>query len=125
MRRLIALLMVALVFAVGVLGQVPTQSPLTQDAPPAVPTSSPGRAHELTAADVESFIDGILPLQLKRDDIAGATVAVVKDGKLLTLRERLWLRRRQKQETRFRAGHVIPTRFSFKAVHLDRGHAVV
>ena len=37
----------------------------------------------MTAADVESFIDGILPLQLKRDDIAGATVAVVKDGKLL------------------------------------------
>ena len=75
--------MVALVFAVGVFGQVPTQSPLTQDAPPAVPTSSPGQRHELTAADVESFIDGILPLQLKRDDIAGATVAVVKDGKLL------------------------------------------
>jgi CubicO group peptidase (beta-lactamase class C family) len=75
--------MIALVFAVGVLGQVPTQSPLTQDAPPPVPTSSPGRARELTAADVESFIDGILPLQLKRDDIAGATVAVVKDGKLL------------------------------------------
>jgi len=75
--------MVALVFAVGVLGQVPTQSPLTQDAPPAVPASSPGSAHELTAADVESFLDGILPLQLKSGDIAGATVAVVKDGKLL------------------------------------------
>ncbi len=41
------------------------------------------RAHELTAADVEAFLDGLLPLQLKRDDIAGATVSVVKDGKLL------------------------------------------
>jgi CubicO group peptidase (beta-lactamase class C family) len=38
---------------------------------------------ELTAADVETFLDGIVPLQLDREDVAGATVAVVKDGKLL------------------------------------------
>src|SRR4029450_784777 len=31
----------------------------------------------------ETFLDGIVPLQLERDDIAGATIAVVKDGKLL------------------------------------------
>jgi CubicO group peptidase (beta-lactamase class C family) len=37
----------------------------------------------MTAADVEAFLDGIVPLQLSRNDIAGATVAVVKDGKLL------------------------------------------
>ncbi len=37
----------------------------------------------MTATDVEAFLDGILPLQLERDNIAGATVAVVKDGKLL------------------------------------------
>jgi CubicO group peptidase (beta-lactamase class C family) len=37
----------------------------------------------MTAADVEAFLDGLVPLQLKRDDIAGATVSVVKDGKLL------------------------------------------
>ena len=57
--------------------------PLTQDAPPAGSCIVTGRAHELTAADVEAFLDGLLPLQLKRDDIAGATVSVVKDGKLL------------------------------------------
>jgi CubicO group peptidase (beta-lactamase class C family) len=39
--------------------------------------------HELTAADIEAFLDGIVPLQLDREDIAGATVAVVKDGKPL------------------------------------------
>ena len=83
MRRPVALLMIALVFAAGVFGQVPTQSPVTnKDAAP-VPESASGRAHEMTAADVESFLDGLLPLQIKRDDIAGATVAVVKDGKLL------------------------------------------
>ena len=83
MRRPVALLMIALVFAAGVFGQVPTQSPVTnKDAAP-VPESASGRTHEMTAADVESFLDGLLPLQIKRDDIAGATVAVVKDGKLL------------------------------------------
>lgn len=39
--------------------------------------------HELTAADVETFLDGIVPLQLDREDVAGAIVAVVKDGKQL------------------------------------------
>ena len=37
----------------------------------------------MTAADVEAFLDGIVPLQLSRDDIAGATISVVKDGKVL------------------------------------------
>ncbi len=83
MRRPLTILLVALVVAGSVFAQVPRQSPVTQDAPPAVPASPPGRAREMTAADVEAFIDGILPLQLKSDNIAGATVAVVKDGKLL------------------------------------------
>jgi CubicO group peptidase (beta-lactamase class C family) len=84
-RKPIALLMIALVFVGGVLGQVPNQPEPTksEESQPQVPESSPQRAHEMTAADVEAFLDGILPLQLKRDDIAGVTVAVVKDGKLL------------------------------------------
>ena len=110
MRKLIALLMIALVFAVGVLGQAPTQSPVTQDAPPQVP-ATPERARELTAADVETFLDGILPLQLKRDDIAGATVAVVKDGKLLFAKGYGYADVEKKkpvsaQETLFRPGSV-------------------
>ena len=40
-------------------------------------------APQLTATDVEAFLDGVVPLQLGREDIAGATVAIVKDGKLL------------------------------------------
>ena len=40
-------------------------------------------APQLTAGDVEAFLDGVVPLQLEREDIAGATVAIVKDGKLL------------------------------------------
>ena len=41
------------------------------------------RTLELTAADLETFLDGLMPLQLGRADISGAVVAVVKDGKLL------------------------------------------
>src|SRR6185369_15089245 len=43
----------------------------------------PSGTHELTAQDLETFLDGIVPLQLEADDIAGATIAVVKDGKVL------------------------------------------
>ena len=38
-------------------------------------------AHELTQSDLEAFLEGIVPLQLGREDIAGAVIAVVKDGK--------------------------------------------
>ncbi len=46
----------------------------------AAPPSSP---HEMTQADVEAFLDGLMPVELKRNDIAGAVVCVVKDGKVL------------------------------------------
>ncbi len=59
------------VTAAAVQEQVP--GPIT--AAPVVP--------EMTATDVETFLDGIVPFQLDRDNIAGATVSVVKDGKLL------------------------------------------
>ncbi len=39
--------------------------------------------HEMTTADVEAFLDGFMPMQLERENIAGAVVLVVKDGKVL------------------------------------------
>jgi len=38
---------------------------------------------ELTAADLSAFLDGLIPQQIEKADIAGAVVAVVKDGKVL------------------------------------------
>jgi CubicO group peptidase (beta-lactamase class C family) len=38
---------------------------------------------ELTAADLSAFLDGLMPQQIEKADIAGAVVAVVKDGKVL------------------------------------------
>src|SRR5579871_1220042 len=38
---------------------------------------------QLTAADLEAYLDGMMPAQLARENIAGAVIAVVKDGKVL------------------------------------------
>jgi len=37
----------------------------------------------MTASDVEAFLDGIMPLQLQREDIAGAVIVIVKNGSVL------------------------------------------
>jgi len=37
----------------------------------------------MTATDIETFLDGFLPMQLERENIAGAVVCVVKDGNLV------------------------------------------
>lgn len=59
---------VVLILATGAAG--------AQPAAPAV--------HELTAADANAWLDGYLPYALKTGDIAGAVVAIVKDGAVLT-----------------------------------------
>lgn len=65
--------------------QNPTQeTPQVKEFPastPPVPASTSGA--ELTAKDLEAFLDGVMPLQLKREDIAGAVVVIVKDGSVL------------------------------------------
>src|SRR5579859_4153083 len=45
-------------------------------------TAVPGE-HALEASDVESFFDGIVPLQLERSDVAGASVLVMQNGQVL------------------------------------------
>lgn len=53
-------------------------TPPSPKTPAAAPPSVP---HALERADVEAFFDGIIPLQMERSDIAGASVLVMKDGK--------------------------------------------
>jgi len=58
--------------------------PQTLESKKAETTTPPsGSARELTAPDLEAFLDGLMPAQLERENIAGAVIAVVKDGKLL------------------------------------------
>src|SRR6185437_12610126 len=49
--------------------------------PAMLPSSLPPA--QLTQADLTAFFDGLVPLQIERDDIAGAVVAVVRDGKVI------------------------------------------
>jgi CubicO group peptidase (beta-lactamase class C family) len=70
---------------------VPAAADKVQAKPPAPQTaasvSSPSAgdtgAHELSRADLEAFLDGFVPYALKNADIAGLTLAVVKDGQVL------------------------------------------
>jgi len=47
------------------------------------PAAAPAATAEMTAADVEAFLDGVMPAQLGPGDVGGAVVVVVKDGKVL------------------------------------------
>src|SRR6516225_9464329 len=50
------------------------------------PTAPAPVGMPLTAADLDSWLDGYLPYALKTGDIAGAVVVVVKDGEVLSER---------------------------------------
>src|SRR2546423_13336768 len=88
-RAKVAALAVANAIAIGVTGaQGPAPSPLMSapSPPPAeVPmiTPQPSPAPQLTKADFETFLDALIPSQLRNRNIAGAVVSVVKDGQVL------------------------------------------
>ncbi|MEP7076451.1 MAG: serine hydrolase domain-containing protein [Acidobacteriota bacterium] len=67
------------------LGQVPNAPNISTKPATAQPVadSKDIERPNLTETDVAAFLDGVLPLQLAREDIAGATVTIVKDGKVL------------------------------------------
>src|SRR6478736_4900248 len=60
-----------------------TPVPPTPQAPTAGESKVTEPPHELTVEDVHAFLDGFVPMQLEREDIAGAVVLVVKDGAIL------------------------------------------
>lgn len=85
MRKLTVLIIVGLIFSLFIFGQVPDVSNKQdkKETKPITVDKTPSGVPEMTAADVGAFLDGIIPQQLAREDIAGATIAIVKDGKLL------------------------------------------
>lgn len=52
-------------------------------APAAALTSTAPSAHPMTAQDLNAFFGGMVPYAIRRGDIAGAVLVVVKDGKVL------------------------------------------
>ena len=69
--------------------QGPAPSPLlaptsvASPAPVAQPAPSSSPTPELTRADLEPFLDGLVASQIENRDVAGAVVSVVKDGQTL------------------------------------------
>jgi CubicO group peptidase (beta-lactamase class C family) len=48
-----------------------------------VKTEAGAGAHALEASDLDAFFDGIVPLQLERSDVAGASVLVMQNGQVV------------------------------------------
>ncbi|HEU4415706.1 MAG TPA: serine hydrolase domain-containing protein [Candidatus Angelobacter sp.] len=85
MKPRITLLAVMHLCLVAALAQTPKATPVppTPQMPAAGESRTTEPPHELTAADVHAFLDGFVPMQLERENIAGAVVLVVKDGSIL------------------------------------------
>lgn len=67
--------------------QFPAPGPKPANAAPVpLPPSNPKSPPQLTAQDVTAFLDGFLPLQLQRDDVAGATISIYQNGQPLILK---------------------------------------
>jgi CubicO group peptidase (beta-lactamase class C family) len=81
-RRTASMLCAIVLSSLPLWSQVPKPVQNIKPSAPRIP-ASPQTAPELSADDVGAFLDGIVPLQLGREDIAGAVVVVVKDGKVL------------------------------------------
>ena len=79
------IIVLVLLLVVGCLAQVPSSKPALDSKPqvPAPPANPMQGVHQLEAADVEAFFDGISSIQLDRSDIAGVTALVMKDGQTL------------------------------------------
>ena len=85
-RRGAALVVVALLASLSLL----TACGLTSSSAGLPPREPPSGEHQLTAEDVNAWLDGKLPDALKNEDIPGAVVSVVKDGQVVTTRGYGW-----------------------------------
>lgn len=69
--------------AAGAHGYRPPQAAASQAKGKSAPATAAPAAPQMTPADIGAFLDGIVPLELAKYDIAGAVVVVVKDGQIL------------------------------------------
>jgi CubicO group peptidase (beta-lactamase class C family) len=66
----------------GVSAQAPDRPPAHAQQADVKTDATPG-PHALEASDLAPFFDGIVPLQLERSDVAGASVLLMQDGAVL------------------------------------------
>lgn len=82
MKKLFFVSVILAVALAPIGAQKPDSSAAKLSAPAAnsLPSTVP---NELTAADAQVFLDGLIPALLEHNDVAGAVVMIVKDGKVL------------------------------------------
>ncbi|HEY1938987.1 MAG TPA: serine hydrolase domain-containing protein [Candidatus Angelobacter sp.] len=80
LRNFLMLALAFLLLGYTALAQGPKPTPVSHPPQTASESKVTEPPHEMTAADVHAFLDGFMPMQLEREDIAGAVVLVVKDG---------------------------------------------
>ena len=77
------------VLSLAMLGPAVAQAPAPTTPAKPIPVAAPAAesaaapADKLTAADLEAWLDGLIPYVLEQADVAGSVVVVVKDGKVL------------------------------------------
>ncbi|MBF4617623.1 beta-lactamase family protein [Clavibacter sp. VKM Ac-2873] len=85
-RRLAATVgALALALAIPIAAGAATAASPADPPPPAPPQHQPG-GHDLTKADLDAWLDGVVGAALPTTGIPGAAVAVVADGQVLTSR---------------------------------------
>jgi CubicO group peptidase (beta-lactamase class C family) len=85
MKKLTIIIMLGFTFLASAFGQTPNAPTVqTTDTKVETPTDvTPVGNDGMTAADIEAFLDGVIPVLLAQEDVAGMTISVVKDGKIL------------------------------------------
>lgn len=76
------LLALSAVWASSVWSKPPATPPPGQHGTDALPTVAASRT-ELATHDATTWLDGLVPYMLERNDVAGAVVVVVKDGEII------------------------------------------
>jgi CubicO group peptidase (beta-lactamase class C family) len=118
-RRMAAYCCAVALCCVSARAQVPKPGQPTETAKVSA-GPQPATAHEMSTSDVEAFLDGLVPLQLQREDIAGAVIVIVKNGSVLCSRGYGYADVRKRtpvapQDTLFRPGSISKT-FTWTAV---------
>ena len=83
MRSLAPIVAAALLVTTATASPPAPPEPAVSTAAPPASTAAPPSAHPLDATDLHAWLDGLLPYGLRTGDIAGAVIAVVKDGKVI------------------------------------------
>ena len=122
--RILAVIVLLLLNCTLLLAQKPEILPPSPQKSATAPTpqQAPQVTPQLTKEDLEAFFDGFIPIELQRDDIAGAVVSVVKDGKVLFAKGYGYSDVKRPQAGHGRR-HAVSSRLHLQDLHLDRGDA--